>query len=63
MGVTVQQAFEAATQSFSPQAWWKLSPAQQTREIYEQMRRMDAEEALMEAALLAPVPEQVKMET
>ncbi len=54
MVVSVQQAFEAATQCFSPHVWWKLTPAQQTRAIYDAMRRLDAEEAGVEDEVEEP---------
>ncbi len=43
--VTFQQAYEAAAARYAPEDWARLSPAQIIEVIYEEMRRLDAENA------------------
>jgi hypothetical protein len=43
--VTFQQAYEAAAARFAPEDWADLRPDLRINEIYEEMRRLDAEAA------------------
>ncbi|HEY0184553.1 MAG TPA: hypothetical protein VGC09_17260 [Rhodopila sp.] len=47
MAVSFHQAFEAAISRFSSSVWVTLAPEEQTKAIYEEMRRLDAEHARM----------------
>jgi hypothetical protein len=43
--VTFQQAYEAAAARHAPEDWASWSPPQIIQAIYEEMRRLDAEDA------------------
>ncbi len=43
--VTFQQAYEAAAARYAPEDWARLSAPQIIQVIYEEMRRLDAEDA------------------
>ena len=44
MAATLQQALDAARARFGPEHWTRLNPAEQTRIVYEEMRRIDLEQ-------------------
>jgi hypothetical protein len=51
MAVTLQQAFAAARRRCPGDQWLLMSPGEQTRVIYQEMRRLDLEQALVRGAL------------
>ena len=53
MAVTLQEAITAAKQSCMGDEWLSMSPAEQTRLIYREMRRLDLENVTAQQAEIA----------
>jgi hypothetical protein len=56
MAVTLEEAIEAARRSYPDDQWLSLTPRQQTKLIYEEMRRLDLARSGASSAQPSPTP-------